>query len=232
MEQIMKSYLFLLGLAGFWLYSTLAVAQRPDPKQPENENLAVPASWTIRLDEPDTSAVIGADADSADIFFVNMVPGWHITTGPAGIFYHPESTASGKYKASTKIHLFDPNGRNEAFGIFLGGQNLDHPDQSYIYFLLRNSGEYLIKKRDGNNTSILADWTNASSMITFDDASKSSVVNTLSVEVWDTELHFFVNGKQVHSLPKDELNTDGIVGLRINHALNIHVEDLKVENIE
>lgn len=219
---------FLIMLMGF----TTVQAQQPDPKHPENENLAVPANWNVRLDQPDESVVIAANKDSADIYFVNMIPGWHITTGPAGIFYHPESTASGIYRASTKIHLFDPEGRNEAFGLFIGGQNLDQPDQSYTYFLLRNSGEFLIKNRTGAKTSVVQNWTAAPAMATFQDNTGSSVPNVLAIEVGENEVHFFVNNRQVATLPKIELQTEGIVGLRINHALNVHVEYLDVEKAD
>lgn len=220
--------LFLLSFICLVLF-TLPVQAQPDPRQPENEDGAVPANWQVRLDKPDKSVIISADKDSADIFFVNMVPGWHITTGPAGIFYHPKSTATGTYTASTKIHLFDPKGRNEAFGIFFGGQNLDRSNQSYIYFLLRNSGQFLVKKRMGKETKLIKDWTNTEAMKTFGPDTESSVPNTLSVQVAENKITFLVNNQNVYSMPAGEITTDGIVGLRINHRLNVHVEDLKVE---
>jgi len=220
---------FLSGIFCCMLFAFSTQAQQPDPENPENKNLAVPVNWQVRLDKPDESVIIGANADSADIFFVNMTPGWHITTGPRAIFWHPESETEASYKASTKIHLYNPGERNEAFGLFIGGKNLKQPDQSYIYFLLRNSGEYLIKKRIGDETEVIKDWTKAPSMVIYNDTTKSSVPNVLSVEVGEDQIGFFVNGEQVDSLPKDQIDTDGMVGLRINHALNLHVEDFKVE---
>lgn len=205
--------------------------QKPDPQNPVPKNLVVPAGWEVRLDNPDEDITIGADPDEADIFFVNMKPGWHITTGPRAIFWHPASTAEGNYRAHTKIHLFDPKGRNEAFGLFFGGENLNEKTQTYTYFLLRNSGEYLIKKRIGDETEVVKDWTKAPSMVVYDDTSKSSVPNTLSVEVDESKVMFYVNGEQVDSLPKDQLDTEGFVGLRVNHALNLHVEDFGVEGM-
>jgi hypothetical protein len=221
----------LMSLFTVVLFTCSSLAQnRPDPKHPEEENLKLPADWEVRLDHSDADVTIG-DTDSADVFFVNMTPGWHITTGPAGIFYLPGNTASGTYRASTKIYLFDPKGRNEAFGIFIGGQNLDADGHSYTYFLLRNSGEFLIKKRMGDDTKVVKDWSSAPMMTTYEDTTQSSVPNTLAIEVGNEQVDFFVNDEQVHSLPKSDVDTDGIVGLRINHALNVHVEDLKVEEM-
>ena len=199
---------------------------------PDGDNLAVPSSWVIRLDRPNPDAVIGADAETADIFFVNMTPGWHVTTGPAGIFYHPASTAEGTYRAEALIHLFDPNGRNEAFGLFLGGQDLDGDAIAYDYFLLRNSGEFLVKRRAGTETETLHAWTAHDAIETFGDDAAGPVANRLAVEVGAETVAFFVNGQEVATLPRADVHTDGVVGLRINHALNLHVEDFKVEPVE
>lgn len=207
-------------------------AQRPDPATPDGENMNVPATWKVRLDEgghghDDHQAAIGSDLETADIYFVNMTPGWHITTRPAAIFYHPASTAEGAYRAETLIHLFDPQGRNEAFGMFIGGKNLEGENQTYDYFVIRNSGEFLIKRRAGNETSVIKNWTKHGAIRSF-EAGTTSVPNTLAVEAGQDDVGFFINGEEVARLPKSEVQTDGIVGLRINHRLNVHVEDLAV----
>ena len=211
------------------MVSMVSAQNRPDPGNPENANLEVPANWEVRLDDPDQDVNISSNEEQADIYFVNMVPGWHITTGPAAIFWHPASTAKGSYRAETVIHLFDPQGRNEAFGIFFGGKNLKAEDQSYSYFLLRNSGEYLIKNRSGSETSIVQNWSLAPSMNTYSDSTESSVRNQLAVEVTGDSATFFVNDEEVATIPTSQLNIDGIVGLRVNHRLNVHVEDLAVD---
>lgn len=216
------------------LFLTLNLAsaqERPDPKNPESGNLEVPASWNVRLDHPNEDVVIGSDEDESDIYFVNMIPGWHITTGPAAIFWHPASTAKGNYRAETVIHLFDPKGRNEAFGIFFGGSELDAESQSYSYFLLRNNGEYLIKNRAGADTEVVKNWSSAPSMNRYTDTTESSVENHLAVEVKDASVTFIVNGEEVATVPASQLNTDGIAGLRINHRLNVHVGDLSVTDL-
>lgn len=228
----MKKRICLLTLCIFSITAVLpAIAQQPDPKNPIPENMAVPSEWEVRLDNPDDDITIGDDAESADIFFVNMKPGWHITTGPRAIFWHPASSAEGSYRAHTKIYLFDPKGRNEAFGLFFGGENLKEDNQTYTYFLLRNSGEYLIKKRIGSETEIVKDWTKTDAMVLYTDTTENSVPNSLSVEVEDKEVSFFVNGEQVETLPKDRLDTEGFVGLRVNHRLNLHIEDLGLEEM-
>lgn len=227
--KLLTSLLLVFVMTATSIFAQETDAERPDPKNPVNENMEVPANWEIRLDKPNNDITIGKDAESADIYFVNMTPGWHITTGPRAIFYPSKNTASGTYKIHSKIHLFNPNGRNEAFGVFMGGQNLQKENQTYTYFLLRNSGEYLIKKRIGAETKLVKGWTKTDAMVIYDDTTQSSVANTLSVEVMQNEVAFYVNGTKVDTLPKEGLDTNGLVGLRVNHALNLHVEDFGVE---
>ena len=210
------------------LFLPLALMAQPDPATPDGENLMVPESWKVRLDRPNPDIVIGAEADSSDIFFVNMTPGWHITTGPAAIFYHPDMVAKKNYTLESTMYLFDPRERREAYGMFMGGQNMEGDDIVYDYFLLRNSGEFLIKRRTGSETSILQDWTASEAVNMFGPDTESSVENRLRVDVGEQEVAFSVNGTEVASVPRDQVMTDGIAGLRINHALNVHVSDLKV----
>jgi len=204
-------------------------AQQPDPQNPVPENLVVPSEWEVRLDNPDENVTIGSDPDSSDIYFVNMKPGWHITTGPRAIFWHPASTAEGAFRVHTKIHLFDPKGRNEAFGLFFGGENLKEENQTYTYFLLRNSGEYLIKKRIGNETRVVKDWTKTDAMAQYTDTTQNSVPNTLSVEMSENSVSFFVNSTRVEAMEKDRVDVAGYAGLRVNHRLNLHIEDFGVQ---
>ncbi len=188
----------------------------------------VPESWKVRLDRPNPELVVGADQDSVDIFFVNMTPGWHITTGPAAIFYHPDLVASGGYTLESTIHLFDPGERREAYGVFLGGQKLEDDEIKYDYFLLRNSGEFLIKRRTGSETSIIQDWTASQSINVFGPETEGSVKNHLRIDALEDMVAFSINGIEVASFSRDQMMIDGTVGLRINHALNVHISDLMV----
>lgn len=209
--------------------SPIAAALAPDPLEPENDNMAVPAKWEVRLDDNTASLNVHANADSTSgIYFVNMKPGWHVTTGPAAIFSHPSLSGSGRFKAETAIHLFDPGQRKESFGLFLGGENFDSSEISYDYFLIRQGGEFLVKRRSGEETSTIIPWTKHEAIMSFTDKSGSSELNVLAVEVGEDSVHFSVNEVRVAGLLADEVNTNGQVGLRVNHALNLHISDVSV----
>ena len=135
---------------------------RPDADNPQPANLTWPQDWKTRFDRPSDDLVVIGDSSVADpdVFFTNMKPGWHITSKrPAGIYWNPNSTASGDYSVSSNIFLFDPGTRNEAFGLFVGGSDLNGESQSYLYFLIRKTGEYLVKVRKGEETENVVGWT-------------------------------------------------------------------------
>lgn len=223
------------GLLTLVFLSTAVVAQdRPDPNKPQGENFDVPVGWEVRLDRDMEEVIIGAQPDSADIYFVNMTPGWHITTGPAGIFYHPANTASGFYEIQSEIHFFDPGDRNrEAYGLFWGGQNLKDDNQQYYYFLLRNTGEFLIKKRVGDETEVIQNWTESDAIVQYEsDSEESSVRNVLNVSVTDAEAVFTVNDVEIATMNAAGWDNEGLFGLRVNHSINLHISSLQLSMIE
>ena len=181
-----------------------------------------PAGWQLRLDHPDRGS-----PDS--VYFVDMAPGWHVTTGPATLLYHPDSTASGQYRVEGAFHLFDPGRRREGYGIFVGGQQLQGEQQRYTYFLLRRDGRFLIKTRTGEETTVVRDWSEHPAIVSWEGkpADAATAANTMAIEVGSNEVAFLVNAQEVARVPKSELTgTDGIFGLRVNHALNLHVTSL------
>lgn len=178
---------------------------------------ALPAGWMARTD---------GGRPLTNVKFETMAPGYHLTVGPAVILYRDADKADGPVHAITKIHLFPGSGHAEGFGLFLGGQNLQADNQSYTYFLIRGDGQYLIKRRTGATTSTVVDWT-ASDAINKAKAD-GSVENELSVNVTGDAVAFMVNGTTVATLPASQVDTRGIVGLRVNHNLNLHIANLGV----
>jgi hypothetical protein len=176
-----------------------------------------PAGWELRFDQPGTP-------DSA-VAFVTMEPGWHITTGPRVIAYEPSMNASGTYQVQTTIHLF-PGAPREAFGLFIGGADLQGPDQSYTYFLIRGDGHFLIKQRQGVSTPALHPWTKHDAIVPM--GTEDPATNVLAVDVGADAIAFFINGVEVARIPGEGIQTSGIVGLRVNHQLDIHIAELFV----
>ncbi|MDX1673491.1 MAG: hypothetical protein R3314_01720 [Longimicrobiales bacterium] len=182
----------------------------------------MPDGWMMRFDRS------GAGADMVD--FRVMEPGWHVNTGRAGaaVFWQPGMEASGSYRFGTTLHLFDPASHAEAFGLFVGGEDLDGAGQEYLYFLVRQTGEYLIKRRMGSETENVVGWTAHDAVPTMEPGAAESTAYPIAIEVDGDRVHFLVDGTAIHTLPADQLDTDGQVGVRINHMLNMHIEPLQL----
>ena len=185
------------------------------------QELERPSDWEVRFDRP--------DSNPEDLYFVTMTPGWHVTTGPSGILWNPSQAGSGNYMLEADLHLFDPGERREAFGIFFGGSDLQGDGQAYTYFLIRRTGEYLIKGRAGADTETLAGWAAHDAIKPWTGGGEEdSVLNPLAVRMEAETAIFLVNGQEVHRMPRSEVRSDGTVGLRGNHGLNLHVSRLEV----
>jgi hypothetical protein len=187
-----------------------------------SQDLERPEGWKVRFDR--------AGSTEAELeTFVSMPPGWHITTGPAGIFWDPALSAMGEFRAEMEVFLFDPGERREAFGIFFGGKDLEGPGQEYAYFVVREGGEFLVKLRRGADTPTLVAWTAHDAVASFAKRGDDSTAkNVLTVEAGSDTVRFLVNGAEVAKLPRSQLPVEGVVGIRVNHALNLHVSRLEV----
>ena len=53
--------------------------------------------------------------------------------------------------------------------------------------------------------------------------------NTLEVRVAGDTVSYVVNGTVVHSVAEEAVTTDGIVGFRVNHQLDVAVEGFEVQ---
>jgi hypothetical protein len=190
----------------------------------DEEKPPPPEGWVVRTDAGGRG---GGEPD-----FMDMPPGWHITTGPAAIFYQPGLTAEGDFRVESEVFLFDPGRRNEGFGIFIGGSDLDGDGQVYTYFLIRRDGSVLVKRRDGADTSTLYGWEPRDAVVTWEERGEDEATakNVLAIESRGGELAFFVNGEEVHRLSADGQHVDGVVGLRVNHGLNLHFSSLEVDD--
>lgn len=187
---------------------------------PKIENGGVfPTGWSVRPDE---------GGKLTEVSLATMAPGWHVVTATSGIMYRAQDQATGVYEVSSKIHLFPGSGgHEEAFGLFIGGKDLAGAAQRYSYFLIRGDGTFKIKRRSGASaTDVTKDWT-PSGAITKVKAD-GPVANLLSVAVGKDKVSFRVNGQEVYSGPAAGLDTDGVVGLRVNHNLSVHVESLEI----
>jgi hypothetical protein len=182
------------------------------------------AGWKVRADRS-TSAT---DPDGAGkIQFTPVGKGFHAVNPQAAVYWNPANTAKGPYTVKGTFTLNEPSGHNNYYGLVFGGSNLEGAEQAYTYFLIGQDGSFLVKKRigDAKTDNVVAKTPHAA--IKKPEAGGKST-NVLEVRVLADRVDFAVNGTVVGSSPKANLTTDGIWGLRVNHLLDVTIDEVGV----
>ena len=185
----------------------------------------LPDGFALRLDRPNRDPTeFVATSDDAVL---------RVRTGPAGIIYRPDQVADGtRYTARARFTEIDaPIGHREGFGLFIGGQDLEDDRQRYTYFLVRGDGRYLIKHRDGPSTLEVTNGWELSAAVHVPSAEARDVANELAITVDGDRVRFSCNGEPVADIPIGDLSTQGVVGVRVNHNLEVNVQELEVEGV-
>lgn len=199
-----------------WIAAGCLVAGCGGPQEeavPEGPPL-LPGGYQMALDR---------DRPAPGHFVTAEVPGGiRLTTGPAGIAWRPGDTVSaGDFRAEAVLTLHGaPVAYRESYGIFVGGTDLEGPSASYLYLMVRATGEYMVKRRVGDATEIILDWL-PHAMVQRVAADGDEPVNTLVIEVRGDETRFLVNGVVVFIMPTEEARPYGTAGLRLNHRLDV-----------
>ena len=176
--------------------------------------------WQARLDrDGDINGVLN---------FRTMGEGLHASTGGPGaaIFWREADTHSGNYSISATFTQTEPSSHPNAYGLFFGGADLSGAGQQYSYFVIRENGQYLLRKRMGSETPDVTAWTPHDAIKTLDADGRST--NTLTVEVGASQVRFLVNDMEVSSQPRSSFDTNGLAGLRVNHQLDVHIANVSL----
>ena len=179
----------------------------------------LPDGWRHRFDLPSMKL--------EHLRFVKDGSSLHITSGPPGIVYDPSITAAGQYVVRATFSQLAKGEHREGYGPIIGGADLDGESQRYLYFLIRQDGRFLVKQRTGVNTRGVVDWTPHAAIKSF--GKDGAMTNELAIAVEKDAVRFLINGTEVATTPRRDVETDGIVGLRVNHQLDVRVNDLTIE---
>lgn len=186
---------------------------------------ALPATWSVRLDEKDKNRYTTNDTK-----FVAMGSGFHVTSGPAALYYSSKDEYVGSYTLSGTFRQTKAPTHPEGYGLFLGGSKVDTPDQQYMYFLVRGDGKYFVAHRAGSEVHKIVDWTESAAIKKQDDAGVAT--NVLTAQATADSVLLSINGQRVQSFAKSALhgfNTDGQTGIRVNHNLDVHLSDFGIK---
>ncbi len=186
------------------------------------QQLSTPPDWRWRLDAPARLVTEQEVPDSA-WRFVSMPPGWHITTGPGVIVYHPQERAGGRYSLAAAFVLF-PRPSEAPYGFVLGGTDLSALTARYVAVQLRRDGAVRVAEIAEGREAVLAPWTVHS--VVKPHSGRGVVTNRLRVAVAPDSLRIFVNDSALVAVSATGLATDGQFGLQVGQALDLHVTSL------
>lgn len=210
--------------------ATLGAQATKDPDKVVADGGVKVAGWTGRIDP--RAAASGRSINEAK--FVSMGSGIHVTAGPAAIYWNPANAPAGNYGVKATFNQTKASTHPEGYGLIVAGRDLESPNQSYLYFLVRQDGKFIINHR-ANDTTVhkIVDWKENAAVKAIDASGKAS--NTLAVNIDATNVHFLVNGTEVHTLPRsivesgaDHSGSTGIAGIRVNHNLDVHIDGFAV----
>ena len=184
----------------------------------------VPAGWNVKVD---------GNGNTSHVKVLDLGPGTlHVTTGPAIVIWPNESAnMSGNYSFTATFTQTKAPMHPEAYGIFIGGKNMDTPDAEYGYLIIRGDGKYSIKHRaNAKDVHTVQDWTDLAGMNVKDEAGEAT--NTVKFEAKSDSVRAFVNNKQVAAWGRQYWGASGVAGIRVNHQLDMHITDVKITPIK
>lgn len=184
--------------------------------------VAPPPGWRWGTDHPVRMTSEWNMPDSS-WRFVQMAPGWHITTRPGALMYDPSIQATGNYVLESVQILF-PGTTQSGYGLFFGGRDLDGAGAQYVAFLARRDGQITVEQRQNTTTTTLVPWTRAPSIqqVTGDNTAR----NVLRIVVRPDSVVFEVNAVSVAAYARTGQTLDGFFGFRAGPDLNLHVTTL------
>ena len=149
-----------------------------------------------------------------------------IHTGASSILFLPSARFAGSYQVEVSITQFDPQRRNEGYGLFFFGNELGGERRSYTYFLIRQDGATLLKRLVSDRTLVVRDWELGGGVRSWAarEVGSDRVNNVIVLDVTDDESCLSVNRAVIECVPRDEGELDGLIGLRVNHGLRLRVE--------
>ena len=209
---------FVAVVAVVALSSTVSAqgGMKEDPDKKASQAGAVPAGWSVRLDR--------ANAKKEDVNFSTLGKGMHVTTGPAAVFTNAANSSAGPFSFGASFTQMKAPAHPEAYGLMWAGKHLDADGVTYLYYIIRGDGKYMVKHRaNATDVHTIADWTESAAINKQDAAGKQT--NALEVRVGSDSVRLFANGKPVAAYDtKVMADNTGLFGIRVNHNLDVHIE--------
>ncbi len=178
---------------------------------------ALPNGWKARVDAPPGKEDLKVEEQDGTLT---------IATGAASaLLYKPDMKAWRNYVVTAIFSELNPAAKPEAYGLVVGGVDLDKAVPKFLCFLVRHDGTFSIQRYTGAKARPVVAWRTALTMKESKGVQRS---NTLSIRAAGPAVRFFVDDKEVAKLTRAQVG-DGVAGLRVNAGLNLQVSRFEVK---
>jgi hypothetical protein len=162
----------------------------------------------------------------------------HVTTGPAVAYWDPSKTASGDYtvKATfTEPKYMNLNDHPHPYGIFIGGNDLGTPNETYLYCAAYGTGNFIVRGFGPAPFQVNGRRGEANAAVHKAAGQGSPVTQDIAISVKGDNVSCAINGTVVGTYKKSDVvgpgklkSTDGVYGIRFAHNTEGLVNGLTV----
>jgi len=160
----------------------------------------------------------------------------HVTTGPAVAYWNASNTASGDYtvKASfTEPHYMNLNDHPHPYGLFIGGNDMGTPNESYLYCAAYGNGNFIVRGFGPDPFQMNGRRGETNEAVHKAAAKDQPVTQEIAMSVKGDKVECAINGTTVASYDKSAVvgagklkSTDGVYGIRFAHNTEATVSGL------
>ena len=162
----------------------------------------------------------------------------HVVTGPAVSYWNPANTASGDYtvKATfTEPKYMDRNTHPHPYGVFIGGNDMGTPQQSFLYCAAYVNGNFIVRGFGPEPFQVNGRRGESNAAVHQAAGQGQSVTQEIALSVKGDKISCAMNGTVVGSYDKSTLvtagklkSTDGVYGIRSAHNTDVLVRGLSI----
>jgi hypothetical protein len=220
----------VVGALALTLVASLGGAQDA-ARAVSNGGIFVPG-WQGKIDANEERA--GQKLENAR--FAREGDAFHVTTGPAAVYWNPANRASGDYTVKATFRepkYMNLNDHPHPYGIFIAGNDLGTAQQTLLYCVAYGNGTFIVRGFGPEPFRVNGPRGEANEAVNKASGPGQPVVQEIALSVKGDKVECAINGKVVGSYDKAAVvgagklkSTDGIYGLRFGHNTEVMVTGL------
>ncbi len=232
---------FLIAIAVALTFSPAV----PAAAQTAPAAMKLSSGWTARVDDHNSDPdAIKAEPERG---------GLHVFPGPAALFdrgisVNNKFVVAVRFTAPRQTGPTTPTG---GYGIFIGGADLDTPAHRFTALMIRENGEYAVVRHTGGELRYIVDWKRHAALPgsaplppSFHveppppdaperperrrDGEGGGMGILMQVDVAEGDVRLLVNGAEIASVGAADVDTDGVVGIRVRADTDISFSNFDV----